>query len=198
MKQKYGRTPSVDENHFRLLYKLNPVQAQNDLLEYWNKDEGTHNLEVAELLSEFNTTNQSAANRLVEIRSIDDDDLLDFLNTAIFYLDPERGKNELKMYMEKEIQGEIELEDYYSNLDKVLSTFALDMYTSSEGLEFLSNYVKSDINSTSSDASRYAVLKILQDKSPETYEDLLIEIEQKELQSGEKDSLLEFIEEESE
>ena len=198
VKSLYGANPSnaEDNSFFHLFYRLKPKKTQNELVKYWDQDEGTSNYSIIMLLSKFNSKNTRVANKLTKIKSKCDstDYIIDYINTALFYLNPKQGKKDMTNHLEKDILGIEAYEDYYSDPKKVLKSFAEDMCKKADELDILTKYVKSEPIHTSGDIHRYWVLEEINKKSVEHYKKLIIELKEKEIETGKAIIVLQWAE----
>ncbi|WP_344925627.1 hypothetical protein [Aquimarina addita] len=177
-----GPSNQDEANIFRVLYRLKPKETQANLLKYWNKDKQAYNFHITTLLPEFNTVNLPAAKTLLKIRAeYDATDMytLKQMNTALFFMNPKLGEEEMITNLTKENLGEQSLEDVYSDVQRVLASFCLNLTESKDKLALLLEYIVSDPIDTFGDVPRYTVLKILYKKHPSLVKKALTALKEK-------------------
>jgi len=181
---------------FELLYKLNPTETINELVNFLYyepqsyteivRDDGSiqkistssepprPNNKTIRLFADFTTKNRPAANKLIALRKQIPLGEQKYINTAIYFLNPEQGKKEVVSFLEKEIQGKVALEDNYYNARKVLKNFTTDLCKSSEDISILIGYLKSDKLDIYGDIVREGVLEAIYNESSKHFEEVLL------------------------
>jgi len=180
---------------FELLYKLKPTETINELVNHLyyepqsytfitRKDGTTQKIATSDtnrpnnktirLFADFTTKNRPAANKLIALRKEIPLGEQKYINTAIYFLNPEQGKKEVVSFLEKEIQGKVALEDNYFNARKVLKNFTTDLCKSSEDISILISYLKSDKLDIYGDIVREGVLEAIYNESSKYFEEVLL------------------------
>ncbi len=187
-----GPSNGDGERFFKLFYRLKPERTQQELLEYWHRDNGAFRFYVLKLLSESDNVNKKVASQLVTLRANKDEnqDFLEYMNTAIAFLDPEQGKKEITSYLAKEMEDGEAMENHYVDPIRVLLAYAADLDANSKEMKVLLNYVRSDANSTFGSVYRFEMAKMLASDFQEKFKELYDSLEEKERTNGKTGSLL--------
>ena len=205
-----------DDADFELLYTLKPTETINVLLNhlYYEpqsytvtvRDDGTThktstssepsrpNNKTIRLFTDFNTKNIQAANRLIELRKEIDTNEQKYINTAIYFMNPEQGRKEVVSFLKKEIQGKIAIEDQYFNAKRVLKNYATYLCKSSGDISILINYLKSNKRYIYGEITRTGVLVAIYNESPKHFENVLLALKDYKKETGSDLKILELAE----
>jgi len=179
---------------FELLYKLKPIETQNKLLEYLYYNGSPDNSTIV-LFADFTTKNIPAASKLIALRKEMPLGEQKYINTAIYFMNPEQGRKEVVSFLEKEILGKSAMEDNYFNARKVLKNYAINLCKSSADISILINYLKSDKRYVFGDITRAGVLEAIYKTSPKHFENVLLDLRGHKEKTGNDLKILEVAEE---
>jgi len=153
--------------------------SANNLLD----ENGKINSNSLKQLAYLNTINIPVANKLTELRKqLDSKNEYynnQYMNTAIYLMNPKQGKKELRLFLEKEIQGIETLNHNYSNLEMVMKNFTIDL-CKADDISILIRYL---ITNEESYANSINLLEIIYEVSPKHYEKVLAVLKERNSES---------------
>ncbi len=194
LRSQFNRGPSngKGERFYKLMYRLYPKKTQIELLSYWNQLDtfarGTHyyNFYVFNLLRHFKTKNLEAARIVDKYRQACDKPKTDLgelqrFNSIFFFLNPEKGKKEIRTSFEKACLNKEELAYYYFNLSDFYPHFKT-IFDEPGDTELMSQYV---LNCDGlPDLGKHAMMELILSRDRKLFEQTILVLKNQSLVKG--------------